>query len=212
MRRRLVALAGVLAVAAASLASAQATPRKPYDVRVLAHVPAPGYPALSAVTPDRMIWVGTFMDAMGQNTAPSKVFGYSPSGRLVKTFTVKGQTPGAVHGVQVAEYDARGRLYLLDQHPARVVVLDPKTGRQSTYATFADIPSCSDAARPGDCSNTVSDNEPEPDYASWLPEGRCSSPTTCSRSCGASRAAAVGHRCGCPTRGSTARSSGRPAS
>ncbi len=172
MRQRAVALGCVLAVAASAVASAHAgASRRPYDVRVLAHVPPPGYPALSLVTPDRMIWVGTFMDPWGRSTAPSKVFGYSPSGRLVRTFTVRGQTAGAAHGVQVAEYDARGRLYLLDQHPARVVVLDPRTGRQSTYATFRDIPTCTAANRPADCSDTVMDNEPEPDYAAWLPDG-----------------------------------------
>ncbi len=172
MTRRILALAAVLALALSALASAQASDaRRPYDVRVLAHVPPPGYPALSLVTPDRTIWVGTFMDAFGRTTGPSKVFGYSPSGRLVKTFTVRGQTPGMAHGVQVAEYDARGRLDLLDQHPARVLVLDPRTGRQRTYATFRDIPTCSAANRPADCSDTVMDNPPEPDYAAWLPDG-----------------------------------------
>src|SRR5439155_10143418 len=94
----------VLAVAAALLAAA-ATPaqaRDKFDIKVLAHVPPPGYPALSLVTPDRTIYVGTFTDAGGNNTAPSKVFAFMPGGQLKREYTIEGQTPGAVHGVQVA--------------------------------------------------------------------------------------------------------------
>jgi sugar lactone lactonase YvrE len=167
----LVAAAAVAASATAATASTAATHRQRLDVRVLAHVPAPGYPALSLVTPDRRIYVGTFTNPQGQDTGPSKVFAYSSSGRLLRTWTVRGQTPGAAHGVQVAERDARGRLYLLDQNPSRVLVLDPRTGRQTTYATFSDLPSCSAANRPDACSNTVLDNPPEPDYAAWAPDG-----------------------------------------
>jgi hypothetical protein len=99
------------------------------------------------------------------------VFAFSSTGKRLRTYRVTGQTPGAAHAVQVAERDRRGRLYLLDQNPARVVRLNPRTGRQHTYATFADVPTCTDANRPGRCSNTVSDNPPEPDYAAWLRDG-----------------------------------------
>jgi hypothetical protein len=73
--------------------------------------------------------------------------------------------------VQVAARDRKGRLYVLDQNPARIVRLDPHTGKQTTYATFADLPTCVAAPTGKPCSNTVTDNAPEPDYAAWLPDG-----------------------------------------
>jgi sugar lactone lactonase YvrE len=148
--------------------TAQARDR--FDIKVLAHVPPPGYPGLSLVTPDRTIYVGTFTDAAGNNTAPSKVFAFLPGGQLKREYTIEGQTPGAVHGVQVAAIDAKGRLYLLDQHPARIVRLDPATGKQTTYGTFKDVPPCLPGGS-GDCSATTMDNEPEPDYAAWGTDG-----------------------------------------
>ncbi|HEY0632196.1 MAG TPA: SMP-30/gluconolactonase/LRE family protein, partial [Thermoleophilaceae bacterium] len=166
--KKATALALVAAALGAMAAPAQA--REKFDSRVLAHVPPPGYPALSLVAPDRTIYVGTFTDAAGNNTAPSKVFAFLPGGQLKKEYTIEGQTPGAVHGVQVAAIDSKGRLYLLDQHPARVVRLDPATGKQTTYGTFRDVPPCLPGAT-GDCSATTTDNEPEPDYAAWGTDG-----------------------------------------
>ena len=162
----------VLAVIAA--VGATATPalaRDRFDTKVLAHVPAPGYPALSLVGPDRTIYVGTFTNAQGDDTGPSKVFAFAPDGQLKRTFTIQGQTPGKVHGVQVAAIDTKRRLYLLDQHPARVLTLNSKTGKQLTYATFKDVPTCLPGASTGDCSATTMDNEPEPDYAAWGTDG-----------------------------------------
>jgi sugar lactone lactonase YvrE len=144
--------------------------RAQFDIQLLAHVPSPGYPALSLVAPDRTIYVGTFTNAQGSDTGPSKVFAYSPSGALERTYTIAGQTPGAVHGVQVAARDSTGLLYLLDQNPARVLTLDPATGQQRTYATFHDVPSCGPTVTT-DCSDTVQDNPPEPDYAAWGTDG-----------------------------------------
>ena len=67
-----------------------------------------------------------------------------------------GQTLSQAHGVQVATSDARGRLVLLDKSPARALLLDPRTGAQTTFATFADLP----GGQP-----------PMPDYAAWGPDG-----------------------------------------
>jgi sugar lactone lactonase YvrE len=162
-------------IAAALSTAAFATPaqaRDRFDAKVLAHVPAPGYPGLSLVDPaDRTIYVGTFTNASGSDTGPSKVFAFAPDGQLKRQFTVEGQTPGAANGVQVAAIDTKQRLYLLDQHPARVVTLNPKTGKQFTYATFKDVPPCLPGASSGDCSATTMDNEPEPDYGAWGTDG-----------------------------------------
>jgi sugar lactone lactonase YvrE len=165
--------ASVLPLIAALLAlgAPPAGARDRFDVKVLARVPAPGYPALSLVAPNRTIYVGTFTNVQGDDTGPSKVFAFAPDGRLDREFTIEGQTPGTAHGVQVAAIDAKGRLYLLDQHPARVLILDPATGKQTTYGTFKDVGPCLPGAATGDCSATTTDNEPEPDYAAWGTDG-----------------------------------------
>jgi sugar lactone lactonase YvrE len=164
MRRSFLA-AALIALAAAPAAGA----RDRYDVQTLAKVPPPGQPALALVAPDRTIYEGTFTNSSGMPNGPSKVFAYSPAGALLRTYTIAGQDPDANNGVQVAAYDARGRLYLLDQHPARVLVLDPKTGSQTTFATFKDVPPCAPVGN--ECSSTLADNPPEPDYAAWGTDG-----------------------------------------
>src|SRR4051795_7511044 len=98
--RRLPVLALIAAVFV--LPATPAGARERFDVKVLAHVPAPGYPALSLVAPDRTIYVGTFTDAAGNTRAPSKELAYLPGGRLNLDPTIEGRAPGAVHGVQVA--------------------------------------------------------------------------------------------------------------
>jgi hypothetical protein len=170
MTRRALA---VLAIAAAVvvLVAPAAGARNRFDTRVFARVGPPGYPALSLVAPDRTVYAGTFTNASGTDTGPSKVFAYAPSGRLERTYVISGQTPGSAHGVQVAAIDRRGVLYLLDQNPARVLRLNPKTGKQSTYGTFHDVQPCPPGLAPADCSDTVMDNPPEPDYAAWGPDG-----------------------------------------
>jgi sugar lactone lactonase YvrE len=160
-----VAVSGVAFVPAANAATDN-------TIRVFAHVAAPGEPSLTLVTPNqRRVFVGTFEDVAGTDSSPSKVFEYDASGRLLRTFVIKGQTSKKAHGVQVAARDRAGRLYILDQDPARILRLDPRTGAQHTYATFADVPTCAGSHRVTDCSNTVLDNAPEPDYAAWLPDG-----------------------------------------
>lgn len=173
MKRRSALATATAVVVAVTGVSATAAPthRARGDARIFAKIPAPGYPALSLVTPDHKVYVSTFTGVAGGTSGPSKVFAYSSAGRLLRTYTVRGQTAGADHAVQVAQQDPRGRLYLLDQKPARVVRLNPRTGRQRTLATFADVPTCQSAGRGDNCSNTDTDNPPEPDYAAWLPDG-----------------------------------------
>jgi sugar lactone lactonase YvrE len=161
-----------VAAVAGTISSATAGQSAYGHVAVFARVGAPGQPSLTLVTPSqRRVFVGTFEDVTGSSTAPSKVFEYDDRGKLLKTFVITGQTPGEPHGVQVAARDRNGRLYVLDQEPARVLVLNPKTASQRNYATFADVPTCVSAGRDTGCSNTVLDNAPEPDYAAWLPDG-----------------------------------------
>jgi hypothetical protein len=140
----LTVLLAVPAVAAARL-----------EVSVLARMPG-AIPSDALVAADGTIYAGTFKPFLGgSDNGPSKVFAYAHDGHLLRTYTVTGQTPGASHGVQVAATDREGLLYLLDQDPARIVRLDPKTGAQSTWATFA----------------SVGGGAPEPDFAAWGPDG-----------------------------------------
>jgi sugar lactone lactonase YvrE len=141
------------------------------EVSVFAHVPAPGYPA-NALLAGKRIYAGTFHSfTMPSDTGPSKVFAFSLAGKLVRTYTISGQTPGAAHGVQVAAVDRAGVLYLLDQAPARIVKLDPRTGHQSTWATFSMVPACPGGKPNGQCTLGPAGNAPEPDFAVWGPDG-----------------------------------------
>src|SRR5438876_4758595 len=112
---RRLALAALVALGCA-LAAVPASARERFDTRVLAHVPSPGYPALSLVAPDGTIYVGSFENPAG-DSLPSKVFAYAPDGHLIRSYTVPGQDLAAAHGVQVAAIDSSGLLYLLDQTP-----------------------------------------------------------------------------------------------
>jgi sugar lactone lactonase YvrE len=160
----------VLALVPAFAAADAGRPR--FDTKVLARIPDPGYTALSVLGPDRTIYGGTFFPVSGNagDGVRSKVFAWAPDGRLLQTWTVQGQDLSQDHGVQASVVDARGRVYLLDKSPARVLVLDPATGEQRTYATIPDLAPCAGSTTTG-CSATTTDNPPEPDYAAWAPDG-----------------------------------------
>lgn len=166
----LVILVALLSAAAFGLMASVARGR--LEVRVLAHVPAPGFPASTVVAPDGTIYTGTFKSFTApSDSGPSKVFAYSSSGRLLRSYTVQGQAPGVPDAVQVATIDRGGILYLLDQSPARIVRLNPRTGKQTTWATFATLPACSSTSTPHACSDGSGGNPPEPDFAAWGPDG-----------------------------------------
>jgi sugar lactone lactonase YvrE len=162
----------VPAVAALGLALGAPSAAMAFPVRVLATVPDPGFVSDTALGPDGTIYGATFFSAAGNagDGTPSRVFAWSPSGALEHTWTVRGQNLSQNHGVQTTVFDAVGRLYLLDTSPARVLVFDPRTGAQRTYATIPDVPACSSAGQNG-CSQSLLDNAPEPDYAAWGPDG-----------------------------------------
>jgi outer membrane protein assembly factor BamB len=165
--RRALALAAVLVTVTAVAADAQTR----LAVTVFARIPAPGYPASTLVAADGTVYVGTFKSFTDPTYAgPAKVFAYSPRGVLERTYTITGETPNTPEGVQVASTDRQGNLYLLDQAPARVVELNPVTGAERTWATFATVPACTGAPN-GDCTEGPSGNAPEPDFAAWGPDG-----------------------------------------
>jgi sugar lactone lactonase YvrE len=148
----------VLAIlAAVALPAAARADRPRWDARPLAIVPPPGYPARAYVAPNGRIYEGTYDNPSG-DTVPSRVFEYLADGTLQRSWTIHGQDLSQAHGVQVATSDAKGRLVLLDKAPARVILLDPRTGEQRTYATFADLPA-------------IPDQTPMADYGAWGPDG-----------------------------------------
>jgi len=147
----------LVALIAAALPAAAHAERPRWDTRALATVPPPGFPARAYVAPNGRIYEGTYDNPSGDHV-PSRVFEYLADGTLLRSWTVQGQDLDQAHGVQVATSDARGRLVLFDKAPARVILLDPRTGAQTTYATFADLPA-------------LHDQKPMADYGAWGPDG-----------------------------------------
>ena len=136
MTRRVRAIfAGALLALAAAAPTAAAETRTRFDTDVFALIPSPGFPAHAYVAPNHRVYEGTYTNPAG-DSVPSRVFEYSRGGTLLRSWTIAGQDLAAEHGVQVASSDARGRLVLLDKAPARVLTLNPRTGRQRVYATF----------------------------------------------------------------------------
>ncbi len=166
VRRRAVALVaalatgvlatGVLAVGPAPTGAAPADPARPVgDTKVFAKVPRPGFPAYVHVAPNGRVYGATYTNPAGDRE-PSRVFEWTARGTLLRSWTVPGQDLTKPHGVQVATSDARGRLVLLEKSRARVLTLDPRTGRFTVQATIPDLPGA---------------GHPIPNYAAWGPKG-----------------------------------------
>lgn len=165
-------LTAVLSLGVLAPAAAAPSARAIGDTRVFAKVPKPGFPAYVYVKPHGRVYVGSYTDPAGDPT-PSKVFEYTRAGRLARSWTVPGQDLTAEHGVQVATSDAAGRLVLLEKSTARVMRLNTRTGRFTTYAVLRDLPTCPPGAKPlpAGCSPNVADLPAIPNYAAWLPDG-----------------------------------------
>src|SRR5215212_3026851 len=169
---RLVA-ALVLAAALAFALPATAANREPLDVRVFARVPAPGQPEPIAIGPHRRrVYVATNQQGKGDADAASKVFVYSRRGRIVRDIQLRRQDLSDDHGIQGLAFDSHRHLYALDRSATpRVVRIGLRTRHQRDYATFRDVPPCSEPHQRG-CSATVADGEPAPDYPAFDPRGR----------------------------------------
>ncbi len=162
-----VALASPLAAATPGEAATRARPR--WDTRVFSSVPAPGFPAYVYVRPHGRVYAGTYTNPAGDHT-PSRVLEWTRDGTLLRSWTVPGQHLDTEHGVQVATSDARGRLVLLEKSTARVLLLDPRTGRFRRYATLPDLPACGPVDSSG-CTPNAVDGPAIPNYAAWGPRG-----------------------------------------
>jgi SMP-30/Gluconolactonase/LRE-like region len=166
------AAAVAIVLCALVAAAPEAVARDRLDIRLFTRVGPPGQPEPVAIGPDGLIYVGTNQLGRGDADAPSRIFVFSRRGRLVRSLVLRGQDLEHDHGIQGLAFDGRGLLYALDRAERdRVVVLDPRTGAQRDYATFADVPPCSGAPPGRDCSATVLDQPAAPDYGAFAPDG-----------------------------------------
>lgn len=146
MRRGALALGALIALALPGSATARAR----FDTRVLALVPTPGFPAMAYAAPTGRIYEGTYDNPLG-SSVPGRVLEYDGDGSLLRSWTIAGENLSGTQGVQVGTSDAQGRLLLLDKSPPRVLLLDPRTGEQTTFASFPAAAT--------------------PNYAAWAPDG-----------------------------------------
>ncbi|GAB3771658.1 sugar lactone lactonase YvrE [Nocardioides ginsengisegetis] len=170
--RRLAALVTILVLAvSAAQGTAEAAPaREKWDTRVFSLVPSPGYPAYVLAHRNGRVYAGSYSNPQGDSQR-SRVFEWSGSGALLRSWTVPGQDLTTERGVQVANQDARGRLVLLEKSRARVMTLDVRSGRFHTWATLPDLPTCTPGTTGPDCSPNAADLPAIPNYATWGPGG-----------------------------------------
>jgi sugar lactone lactonase YvrE len=150
--------------------NAPAATRTKGDVQRFATVPPPGSPEPVVIAPDGTVYTATLNAESGDTSAPSKVFAFSPDGKLQHEWTIKGQDTSKEHGLTGMAMDSDGRLYIGSLSPPAVFHLDPRTGAQQTYATYRDVPVCS-ATVSTDCSKAMRDLQPWPDYIVLAPDG-----------------------------------------
>ena len=147
LRALTVLLVATMAVVVWSPASGASRPK--WDTRVFATVPAPGYPAYVHAHTNGRVYAGSYVDS--GSTAPSKVFEWSPAGKLLRSWVVPGQVLDADHGVQASNQTRDGKLVLLETSTASVLTLDLGTGRFQRVVRFP--------------AGVV------PNYATWGPRG-----------------------------------------
>jgi sugar lactone lactonase YvrE len=165
----LTALAALVAAAAVQGSAAAQGERPRWDTRVFSRVPDPGYPAFVYAHPDGRVYAGSYNNPAGDSVR-SRVFEWTAEGALQRSWTVPGQDLGAAHGVQVATSDARGRLVLLEKSTSRALMLNPRTGRFTRYASFPDLPLCAPGEAKG-CSPNLVDKPAIPNFAAWGRDG-----------------------------------------
>ncbi|WP_183092303.1 SMP-30/gluconolactonase/LRE family protein [Nocardioides stalactiti] len=169
------ALAAVLSVLVAVLvpvggSGTVAAERERWHTKVLAMVEAPGRPANVVLHPNGRVYAGTFASPQTDGV-PSVVREWSRRGELLREWEVPGQDLSVSHGVQVAHVDARGRLIVLEKSTGKILRLQVRTGRWSTYSRLVDLPACP-LGMPGEgCTPNLSDAGPIPNYATWGPDG-----------------------------------------
>ncbi len=127
----------------------------------------PGYPAFVYHHPNGRLYAATYTNPEG-DAERSRVFEWTKSGTLLRSWTVPGQDLDGDQGAQAALSDAAGRLIVLEKSTSRVMRLNLGTGRFSTYARIPDLPTCAPGEDPdGSCSPNATDSPAIPNYAAW---------------------------------------------
>lgn len=173
-RRIGVVVLSLVAACISSVATAPGAAAEPAAVegppgygqtRDITVVPLPGQPEGIAVDPeDGSIWSGS-----NRPNSSADVWHWSADGALLATYTLADHVP-AEHGVNGIALDGDGRVYALDYSGARAVRIDPATGTQTVYATFANLPTC--AGAPGTrCEPSPVDRPAWPNWATFAPDG-----------------------------------------
>lgn len=150
---------------AADAAPAAEAPLAYGQARDVTTVPLPGQPEGIAVDPTD----GSFWSGSNRAQSSADVWHFASDGRLLQTYRLVGHRP-AEHGVNGITLDGDGRVYALDYDGARAVRIDPRTGAQTVYATFADLPSCT-VARGQPCEPSLVDRPAWPNWATFAPDG-----------------------------------------
>ncbi len=148
--------------------------RERLDIDLFARVGDPGQPEGIAIDSRGSVFVGTSPKEGGPigRRRPSKVFAFRPDGTLLREYVVRGQDlDEPFYGLVGMAFDGDDLLYALDAAPPRVLRLNPQTGAQREYTRFRDVPPCRVARRTHDCSDTVGDMGPFPDYPVFAPDG-----------------------------------------
>jgi len=163
----LLGLVPLLTPAGGSGATAE---RERWHTQVLAMVETPGRPANVVLHPNGRVYAGTFASPQTDGL-PSVVREWSRGGDLLRSWEVPGQDLTVSHGVQVANVDARGRLVVLEKSTGKVLRLNLRNGRWSTYSRLRDLPACPLGMPGKGCTPNLSDAGPIPNYATWGPGG-----------------------------------------
>src|SRR4051812_33233616 len=156
MKRRAMTLATLVAAVCACATPTSAADRAKGDTKLFSLVPAPGSPEPVVIAPDGTVYTATLNAESGDTAAPSKVFAFTPEGKLKRTYDITGQNLSEEHGLTGMAMDADGDLYVGSLAPPVIYKLDPRTGKQTTYATLRDVPTCN-ATVTSDCSKAAQD-------------------------------------------------------
>ena len=163
--RRAIILAAMLCLALL-VAAGSATGRELGDSKVVATVPSDLPPVLGQhrefpegiAIGGRRAYVSGPAQFGNLGDAEISVFNLD-TGALIKTLSLQPPVAGQEHGVAGVALDGNGRLYVAGQQG--LMRIDPETGAQSRYASFANLPPCLPLL-PGPCSPTVLDRPPFP--------------------------------------------------
>lgn len=152
---------GALGGGVSAAAPEDATPLEYGQTRDVASVPGPGQPEGIAVDPqDGSVWSGS-----NRPYSSGTLWHWDSAGTLIDTVSLAGHVP-AEHGINGVTLDGDGRIYALDYSGSRAVRVDPATGDQSVYATFADLPPCGGAPTQP-CEPSLVDRPAWPNWATF---------------------------------------------